>query len=155
MTSPTQSSVQVAQINVGPLIDNVQVTTSISSAMNRQVVAIGDPAQGGQYALVDAFGRLNVASQSITPTETNPSITSSSSVVLASNSSAKYRFIQNTSSTAVWVSLSGGTATAGSGMLIGPYGSYEMSPGNGNMITGAVNAISTGGTITFYCLEGT
>lgn len=143
---PTVSSVQAS-------IDNNQLTTG-AGTVQRQVTSIGDPTTAANIAAVDSVGALLISAGTITATETNATITSSSSTVLASNSSAKYRYIQNTSATPAWMSLTT-TAVVGSFMYIGPYGSFEMSKAAGNLVTGIIKAISTGGSITFYCLEGT
>lgn len=154
----TASAVQVPNVaSVQASVDNVQVTT-VAGTVQRQVVAIADATTAGQYALVDSGGAVSVkptTSSALTPTETNPSIaaTAGGTTALASNASAKYRFIQNTTVTPAWLSIAG-TPAVGTGMLIGPYGTYECSAAIGNLFTGTIKAISTSGSITFYCLEG-
>lgn len=148
----SDSLVNVTTLATGTPIDNSSVTTG-AGTVNRQRTAIFDPS-ANQGAAVDASGRLMTGTPAVTPTETNPTITGSSSTVLSANTSAKYRFIQNTTATPAWLSLAGSVVTVGSGMYIGPYGTYELSLGNGNMITGKITAISTSGSLVFYCIEG-
>lgn len=149
----TPSFVQVAPDSTGKKIDNVQLVNSNSDTVQRQVITIADPANASQWANVDASGRLSVASPNVTLAISNPNIAVTTTQVLAANTSAVYRFIQNTTGTAAWMNF-GSAAVVGTGLFIGAYGSYEMSPGTGNMDTRVINAISTSGTLAFAVLEG-
>lgn len=153
----TASAVQVPVVagTVQALIDNNTVVTA-AGTVQRQVVTLGDATTPGNYAKVDADGVLETGGAALTPTETNPAMAGASAPVLAANAAANYRFIQNPSSVPVRLNLAGGTALTNRGMLLGPFGGYEMSKQNGNLIRGAINGISQDGSTstTLYCLEG-
>lgn len=148
-------TVQIAPSGTGQKIDMSQLVQDGGATVQRQRIAIGDAANVDNFAKVDSFGRLQTASPNVTSVHSNPSVSGSNSVVLASNSNAKYRFIQNTTATPAWMKVDGTAATVGTGMFIGPYGSYEMSSAIGNLDSRQVSAISTSGTIAFAVLEGT
>lgn len=154
---PTYVRLPDDSTNTGKKIESVQLTDDLSNVVLREMVSIGDPSAVDQRAGVDALGRLQVAGQNITPTESNPNIASTAggTTLFSSNASAKYRYFLSTSSTVVWIRLNGGVPAVGTGMRIGPYGSYEMSPGNGNVVTGLIKGIAESGTVVGYCLEGT
>lgn len=145
------SYIQVAPDGTGKKVDQDQITYS-GNTVQRQIISIGDPATGGNVATVDASGRMSISFPNVTSTQTNPSITTSTSTALASNSSRKYALVQNTTATPAWMMI-GSSATVGTGMYIGPYGLYEMSSALGNLDTRVINAISTSGTIAFAVLE--
>ena len=151
----SDGTIQIAQPGTGQFIDTSQLTNDEAFTVQRQRIAIADPITMDFLALVDKFGRLNVAGQNIAAAHTYPTIAASSTTLLAANTSAKYRFIQNTTATPAYIDLSGAAAVVGQCMFIGPYGSFEMSAGNGNMITGIIHAISTSGSILFVTTEGT
>ena len=108
----------------------------------------------GTQTLVTSTNALPVAiNTTVTYTITNPTVTTSTTALLASNASAKYRFIQNTTSTGAWMNI-GASAAVGTGIYLGPNGSFEMSSTAGNLDTRAINAISTSGSILFSVSEG-
>ena len=80
-------------------------------------------------------------------------VTTSSSLILANNGTAKYRSFKNCSkTTALWLGF-GTPALANYGICIEPRGTYEMAFASQNMYTGEVFALSESGTITIALLE--
>ena len=145
------SYVQVSPDSTGKQIDNSLVTTGIGTVY-RQRTSLFDPV-ANQGANVDTFGRLNIASLNVTYAHTNPTITTSSSLLLSANSNAKYRFIQNTTATGAWLYV-GGAAALNTGIYIGPNGSFEMSQAQGNFDNRVIYGISTSGSLLFSVTEG-
>lgn len=84
-----------------------------------------------------------------TPTQSSISVTTSSTSVLAASTATTYLFIQNQDSVnPIWLNLGGGAATAnGACIKLSAGASYEMNA-PGFIPTAAINAISTGGTVT-------
>ena len=102
-----------------------------------------------QYARYSSDTILNKLSA---VTHTQPSVTSSSGVVLASNGSRKYALIVNHSAVMVYLSL-GAAAAVDSGIPLQPDGEYTI---NGlNLWTGAIYAIVSTGTIDINVTEAT
>lgn len=76
--------------------------------------------------------------------ETNPSVTTESSIVLAANSNRKDALIINTGTVDVFLSR-GGTAVAGKGIVLKSGGSaYEIN--GSNLYKGAITAIASSAT---------
>lgn len=155
MTAPTPSAISIPPVTVTPqaLVDQVQVTTT-AGLVDRQVIAIGDPATAANYAAVDAGGAL-LTGTAITPTEAIVAVSGNSVVAIAANTAAKYRFIQNLTANPIRLNLSGGAAAANAGIYIGPFGTLELSRAKNNLITGIIHAISMGVDSSIYVLEGT
>lgn len=148
----TPSYIQVAPDGTGKKVDQAQITYG-GNTVYRQGITLGDPTTGANLAAVDSAGRLNVAAPNVTLTQTPVSVGTSSTALLSLNTSRKYAFIENTTSTPAYISI-GTSATSGTGIYLGPTGSYEFSSLLGNVDTRAINAISTSGSINILVLEG-
>lgn len=148
----TPSYIQVAPDGSGKKVDQ-NVITFGGNTVYRQTIGIGDPTTGTSVAAVDAFGRLNIGAPNVSFTHAHTNVTTASTSVLAANSSRKYAFIENTTSTPAYLDI-GTTAATTTGIYIGPFGSYELSSTLGNLSTAQVNVISTSGTIAFATMEG-
>ena len=151
--NPSVVILPVDTSNTGKKIDNVQITNENSIVVQRQVLSIGDPSNAANRATVDGFGRLNVASPNVTLSASNPTIGTSSSVILASNVNAKYRYILNNTAQILWLTF-GGTALVNQGLPINPGGSYEMSSQIGNLDTRAINGVLASGSAAVSATEG-
>ncbi len=90
-----------------------------------------------------------------TPTHTEGSATSTTSVALAANESRMYAMFQNDGDITVYLRL-GEAAIVNEGIRINANGgSYEISDRLGNLYQGAVNCIAASGTTVVLVLEGT
>lgn len=103
--------------------------------------------------MIDGNGNL-VDAALATVTHATVSTSTSSGVALAANASARYRCLQNKSASINITLNLGGTAVAGTGIVLFPLDSYEMSPKGGNLFTGAINAIADSGTPALSVTEG-
>lgn len=83
---------------------------------------------------------------------TRPTVTTTSSEILASNSSRKYANIYNGSGTAIYIKF-GATAVANEGIRISSNEMFEIT--NDKLWTGAVNAIRVASTGAIEVFEGT
>ena len=86
-------------------------------------------------------------------------VTGSSGTIIAANLKRKYLRIDNTGGTPCYLGF-GGAAAINAGPRINGAGTppsfYEMSPGKGNLYTGAITGILTvAGTAQFGVIEGT
>lgn len=89
-----------------------------------------------------------------TATSTVAALTNASSLALAANANALYRIFQNTSATITVTLGLGNTPVAGTGIVLTPNSSYEMSAEIGNMFKGIVNAITSSSTANLAVTEG-
>lgn len=154
----TPSYVGLPADGTGKKTDFVELTNENAVVVEREMVSIGDPATASNRAAVDTQGSLQVTTPPIAGvTETTPTIASSvgGTTLFASNANAKYRFFQNNSAVEIFVRFDGTAPTTTNGMKIEPYGSYEMSKGEGNLYTGAIKAIAASSTANAYCIEMT
>ena len=147
----TDAVINVTTLTSGTPVDNSSVSTS-QGTVYRQRVSFFDPVQN-QGATVDTTGRLNTGAPNVTTTITNPTVATSTTMLLSSNASARYRFFENNDIADAWLAI-GAAAVVGQGIKIRAGGSYEMSPQIGNMDTRQINAISTSGSLAFSVSEG-
>lgn len=92
---------------------------------------------------------------SVTYAHTQPSATSASGDMLASNASRKYALLTNIGSVDVYLKINA-TAVANQGILLQAYGgTYEISPTNNNFTTAVIRGITASGTATVLVTEGT
>ena len=78
------------------------------------------------------------------PTHTAPTIGATSTAALAANANRLYALLVNDSDTPIYIKL-GATAVANQGIRLNANGgSYELSEKEGNLYTGAINAIHGG-----------
>jgi len=96
----------------------------------------------------------SIVGNAVAYTSTAVAVPGSSTPVLAANTSAKYRLLQNTS-TAASVFIATGTAAAlNTGIVLLPQQTFEMFFSSGNIDRRAVNAIASTGTATVLVTEG-
>ena len=89
-----------------------------------------------------------------TPTHTAPTIGATSTAALAANANRLYALLVNDSDTPIYIKL-GATAVANQGIRLNANGgSYELSEKEGNLYTGAINAICASGGKKILVLEG-
>lgn len=99
-----------------------------------------------------------------TATHTTVVVGSATTAVLGVNQKRKYAILQNVSSEPVSFKL-GAAAVIGAGIVLsadsaggatpkGDGGTYEISPANSNLYFGAINAITTSGTMNLLVTEG-
>lgn len=126
--------------------------------MARYNVTAPSPADGNMIPFqADSRGALltNSGFYGITPAETTVSVGTGASVQLvAANASRTNLLIQNQEATnPIYISFSGGAAvTTGASYKLAAGMSVELR--DGSLTFGAVNAISTGGTVVVYIREG-
>jgi len=88
------------------------------------------------------------------PTHTAPTIGATSTAALAANVNRLYALLVNDSDTPIYIKL-GATAVANQGIRLNANGgSYELSEKEGNLYTGAINAICASGGKKILVLEG-
>ena len=88
------------------------------------------------------------------PTHTAPTIGATSTAALAANANRLYALLVNDSDTPIYIKL-GATAVANQGIRLNANGgSYELSEKEGNLYTGAINAICASGGKKILVLEG-
>lgn len=86
---------------------------------------------------------------------TQPSVTTSSTAVLAANDNRVYALIINDGAVEIYLNL-GGTAVANQGIRVNANGgSYEISQRNSNLFRGAINGIVASGSATALVTQGT
>lgn len=108
--------------------------------------AITSQAAGTQRALdVDIVGFS-------TSSNTRPNVTTSSSTILAANTSRKYAYIMNNSGSTIYIKF-GAAAVLNQGIPITSGGMFEIN--KNNLFLGAINAIKSGGTVAVDVYEGT
>ena len=85
---------------------------------------------------------------------TSVNVATTTTQAIAVNVDRKFLLLQNISDTAIDIKV-GAVAVAGEGIRVYANGNFEMKPGNGNLNTGAVNAIHAGaGNKTLLVTEG-
>jgi hypothetical protein len=90
-----------------------------------------------------------------TPTHTEASVGTGSTLALAANHERSYALFVNDSDTVIWLRL-GEAAVANEGIRLNATGgNFEMSPQLGNLYGGVVNAISSGSSKNLLVLEAT
>lgn len=94
----------------------------------------------------------NTETQCSTPSNTRPTVTTTSSTILAANSNRKYAYIFNQSGTAIYIKL-GATAVANEGFRIANNDFFEIT--SVKLWTGAVNAVRGTGSGDVDVFEGT
>ncbi len=115
---------------------------------------------GTEVALkVLADGTLSVSSGGggsiSTMTHSVAAIGTSSTQVIAANSSRLYLLIVNDSDDEIYINIAGGSASLNQGILLNGKGaSYEISSACGNLITGAITGITATGTKNLLVTEG-
>jgi len=89
-----------------------------------------------------------------TPTHTQPSIAATTTTVLAANANRLYALLVNDSVETIYIKL-GAAAVLNQGIRLNANGgSYEMSKKQGNLYVGAINGISTSGSMALLVTEG-
>lgn len=100
---------------------------------------------------VSQFGSANAPSILKTATNTNVSVLTSSTTILANRTSRSHAVIVNDGTNVVYLSL-GATAVANKGIRLNPSGgSYEIN--EQNLFIGEINGIAVGGTSNVTVLE--
>ena len=90
----------------------------------------------------------------LNPVTSTVTVLTTSTAVLSANATRRYALIVNDSDTVIYLSL-GGTAVANTGIRLNANGgSYEMSPGLGNVYQGAITAICSATPKTLLVMEG-
>lgn len=87
------------------------------------------------------------------PTAATVGVASGSAV--AANAARRQLILVNTSANNISLGFSGNAAVLNSGITLVPNGSYEISEANGNLYTGAVNAIAAGAGSNLAVQEAT
>lgn len=104
--------------------------------------------------VVDAAGTAITSTVTVTMTHTVGTATSTTSAMLAANTSRRYALLVNDGGVDVYLKI-GVAAAANQGIRLTPNGgSYEMSPAFGNLATGAINGITVSGTASVLVTEG-
>lgn len=94
----------------------------------------------------------NSGAYKVAPTNSNKSVLTSSTEILAANANRKYVCLVNSGSFPVYLGI-GATAVADKGVYIAPLGgSYEMISGE-SLYLGAINGISVGGASNVTIIE--
>ena len=129
-----------------PTIDIGDVTLLAGTALVGKVGI--DQTTPGDTNKVDIGGNYT------TPTHTQPSIGTGTTVALAANANRLYALFVNDSDEAIYIKL-GVAAVMNQGIRLNASGgSYEMSKQIGNLYVGAVNGICTSGTKALLVVEG-
>jgi len=98
--------------------------------------------------------QYNITGLYITPTHTQPSIAATTTVALVANANRLYALLVNDSVETIYIKL-GAAAVLNQGIRLNANGgSYEMSKKQGNLYVGAINGISTSGTMALLVTEG-
>ena len=88
------------------------------------------------------------------PNHTAPTIGATSTAALAANANRLYALLVNDSDTTIYIKL-GAAAVVNEGIRLNASGgSYELSEKEGNLYTGAINAICASGGKKILVLEG-
>lgn len=95
---------------------------------------------------------IKAANPFTTITNTRPTVTTTSSIILAANTSRKSAMIFNQSGGVVYLKL-GATAVANEGIRLANNDFYEITATN--LFTGAIHAIRGAGSSTIEVMEGT
>lgn len=93
-----------------------------------------------------------IGAQFATSSNTRPTVSSTSSVVLSANANRRYAHFINNGTTTIFLKL-GDTAVASQGIPLGPTEMYEITMYN--LFTGAIHAIKTGASAALDVYEGT
>lgn len=128
--------------------------TDTQSALPTKVV--GASGSGLETNFVDASseGRMLVhIPGSSTASNTRPSVTNTSSIVLAANSSRKFAIISNNSGATIYLKQ-GATAVTNQGIALVSGAVYFINQ-NQNLWLGDVHAIKSGGSVNLDVFEAT
>jgi len=130
-------------------------------------IRIGNPlrlfdAVSGAIATIKAASTLPVAADTAivvsnreaiitTCTSSSASVTSTSGTALAANAARKYAVLTNAGTSDVWLHP-GLTAVSGQGILLKPFGCFEID--STNLYSGVISAVTTAGTASLAITEG-
>lgn len=95
--------------------------------------------------------RKNLASTA-TPTHSVVPVGATTTAVLPANTDRKYTLLCNDSDSTMYLKI-GAVAVASQGIRLNSGTSYEISAVNGNLFTGAINAISAGANKSLLVTE--
>lgn len=149
----------MADLNSIQASDSTKIVGADSSGVEQTPVQ--STSSGGLHTnLRDSSGNDLTTSRGVKTDKTfssgvnsRPSITSTASTILTSNSNRKYAYIMNQSGQNVYLKL-GDTAVATEGILLAPLAIYEITANN--LWTGSISAIkSGGGSVNIEVFEGT
>lgn len=91
----------------------------------------------------------------VQPTHANVAVATTATAVLVANPYRSYALLTNISDTDIWLAIDGNDAVVGQGIFLSAYGgSFEMTPGEGNLTSRSISAIQAGtGTKTLVTTE--
>jgi hypothetical protein len=137
-------SISTGTVNVG---NNIVVGTVLNGTVSMTTGTIHTLLNG----TVSLTGAIATA-----PSHATYGVTSVSQTVSASSATRKYLLVANNTDTTLWLGLGTVSVTEKGIPLFANGSAYEMSTAMGNLFTGAVTAINSGGTVskTIQVVEG-